>query len=66
MTGGLRPFSEEAPILNLLHDYARNKIRIAVAMHGSCNLIEIIPFEMNNFLVILGDGFWCQKGAHTP
>ena len=28
MTGSLRPFSEEAPILNLLHDYACSKIVI--------------------------------------
>ena len=28
MTGSLRPFSEEAPILNLFHDYACSKIVI--------------------------------------
>ena len=66
MTGSLRPFSEEAPILDLLHDYVCSKICIVVTIHGACNcnLIESIPFEMNNFLVILGDGFWCQKGGH--
>ena len=58
MTGSLRSFSEEAPILNLLHNYACSKIGIDVARYGSCNLIESIPFEMNNFLVIPGDGFW--------
>ena len=36
-------------------------IRIVVAMHGSCNLLEIIPFEMNIFLVIPDDGFGVRK-----
>ena len=64
MTGSLRPFSEEAPILDLLHDYACSKICIVVAIHGSCKLIKSIPFKINNFLVKPGDGFWCQKGGH--
>ena len=66
MTGSLRPFSEEAPILDILHDYVCSKICIVVTIHGSCNLIESIPFEINNFLVIPGDGFWCHKGGHPP
>ena len=66
MTGSLCPLSEEAPILVFLHDYACSKIRIVVAVHGSCNLIESIPFDMNTFLDIPGDGFWCQKGGHLP
>ena len=66
MTGSLCPFSEEAQILVFLHDYACSKIHIFVAMHDSCNLIESIPFDMNNFLDIPGDVFWCQKGGHLP
>ena len=66
MTGSLCSFSEEAPILVFLHDYACSKIRIVVAIHGSCNLIESIPFDMNNFLDIPGDCFWCHKGGHIP
>ena len=57
---------QEAPILFFLHDYACSKIRIVVAIHGSWNLIESIPFDMNNSLDIPGDGFWCQKDGHLP
>ena len=64
MTGNLCPFSEEAPILDLLHDYACSKICIVVAIHSSFKLIESISFEINNCLVNPGDGFWCQKGRH--
>ena len=66
MTGSLRSFFEEAPNLDLLHDYACSKIRIVVTIHGSFNLIESIPFEISNFLVIHGDGFWFRKGGHLP
>ena len=66
MTGSSCPFAEEAHILVFLHDYACSKIHIFVAIHDSCNLIESIPFDMNNFLYIPGDGFWCQKGGHLP
>ena len=66
MTYSLCPFSEEAPILNLLHDYACSKIHIVVVIHDSFTLIESVPFEINNLLVISGDGFWCQKGGHPP
>ena len=65
MTGSSCPFSE-APILVFLHDYACSKIGFVVALHGSCNLIESIPFDMNNSLDIPGDGFWCQKDGHLP
>ena len=61
MTDSLLPFSDEVTIPDLLHGYTWSKIRIFVAMHGSRNLIESTPCEMNNFLVIPGDGFWCQK-----
>ena len=61
MTGRLCPFSEEAQILAFLHDYACSKIRIVVAIQGRCNLIESIPFDMNNFLDITGDGFGVRK-----
>ena len=61
MTGSLCPFSEELPVLDLLHDYACSNIRIVVVIHGSCNLIGSIPFEMNNFLSIPGDGFGVRK-----
>ena len=43
----LASISEEAQILDLLHDYGCSKIRIVVAMHGSCNFFESIPFETN-------------------
>ena len=48
-------------MLAFLHDYACSKIRIVVAIHGSCNLIESIPFDMNNFLDIPGDSFGVRK-----
>ena len=37
---------------------ACSKIRMVVAMYGSCYHIESMPFEMNNFLVIPGDVFF--------
>ena len=65
-TGSLGPFSEEAPNCVLLQDYACSKISIVVVIHGSCNLIENIPFEIYNSLVTPGHVFWCQKGEHLP